>query len=121
MEEGMSTGQEAEQAGRQEPPTPDSSGGAPGAATRPRGLPSKTDQLPPFRVLLHNDDLNEMQYVVRTIIELTRLDSGRAMKIMMTAHTRGAALVLVTHKERAELFRDQFASKRLKVTIEPAD
>jgi ATP-dependent Clp protease adapter protein ClpS len=54
-------------------------------------------------------------------MELTRFDSGRAMKIMMTAHTTGAALVLVTHKERAELFRDQFASKRLKATIEPAD
>jgi len=65
--------------------------------------------------------MNEMRYVVRTIIELTRLDSRRAMEIMNTAHTKGAALVLITHRERAELFRDQFATKRLKVTIEPAN
>jgi len=76
--------------------------------------------LPPYRVLLHNDDFNEMRYVVRTIMELTRLDSGRALDIMKTAHARGSALVLVTHKERAELFKDQFAGKRLKVSIEPA-
>lgn len=118
----MSAGQEAEHAGRQEQDAQEPTGGGPGAAaTQPRRLPPKQDQLPPFRVLLHNDDLNEMRYVVRTIMELTRFDSGRAMKIMMTAHTTGAALVLVTHKERAELFRDQFASKRLKATIEPAD
>jgi ATP-dependent Clp protease adaptor protein ClpS len=33
----------------------------------------------------------------------------------------GVALVLVTHKERAELYVEQFASKRLTVTIEPAE
>lgn len=117
----MSAGQEAEHAKQPEQDAQGSGGGPGAAATQPRKLPPKMDQLPPFRVLLHNDDLNEMRYVVRTIMELTRFDSGRAMKIMMTAHTTGAALVLVTHKERAELFRDQFASKRLKATIEPAD
>lgn len=76
--------------------------------------------LPQFRVLLHNDDINELRYVVRTIIELTRMDSGRAMQVSRTAHTSGIALVLLAHKERAELYREQFAGRGLKVSIEPA-
>lgn len=115
----MSTGHEADK------PTPaanlpESGATAPGAATKPRTTPPALKQLPPYRVVLHNDDINEMRYVVRTIVELTRMDSGRAIEIMMTAHKRGAAQVLLTHKERAELYKDQFASKRLKVSIEPA-
>ena len=31
------------------------------------------------------------------------------------------ALVTVTHKERAELYQEQFQSKSLTVTIEPAE
>ena len=36
-------------------------------------------------------------------------------------HETGVALLLVTHKERAELYREQFQSKNLTVTIEPAE
>lgn len=115
----MSTGQQADKpTGAAD--TPASGADAPVAAARPRTSPPASKQLPPYRVLLHNDDINEMRYVVRTIVELTRLDSGRAIEIMMTAHKRGTAQVLVTHKERAELYKDQFASKRLRVSIEPA-
>jgi ATP-dependent Clp protease adapter protein ClpS len=40
---------------------------------------------------------------------------------MMEAHTTGVALVLTTHRERAELYQEQFKSRRLTVTIEPAE
>ena len=33
----------------------------------------------------------------------------------------GVALLLTTHKERAELYQEQFQSKGLTVTIEPAE
>lgn len=48
------------------------------------------------------------------------MDSGRAMQVSRTAHTSGIALVLLAHKERAELYREQFAGRGLKVSIEPA-
>jgi ATP-dependent Clp protease adapter protein ClpS len=38
---------------------------------------------------------------------------------MQEADKTGVALILVTHKERAELYKDQFESKGLTVTIEP--
>lgn len=86
----------------------------------PKPAPPKTDKLPPYKVLLHNDDHNEMVYVVLTIVELTPLREFEASRRMFEAHLRGLTLLLTTHKERAELYRDQFKAKGLKVTIEPA-
>lgn len=80
----------------------------------------KTRQLPPYKVLLHNDDVNEMGFVVRTIMELVHLNEPDATRRMLEAHEHQIALLLVTHKERAELIAEQFASKGLTVTIEPA-
>lgn len=88
-------------------------------AEKPRAVEPKP--LPPYKVLLHNDDVNPMDHVVRAILELTPLRRLEAIRVMFEAHRRGLALVLTTHKERAELYREQFASKRLVVTIEPAE
>jgi ATP-dependent Clp protease adapter protein ClpS len=40
--------------------------------------------------------------------------------VTIEAHETGVALLLVTHKERAELYCEQFRSKSLKVTMEEA-
>jgi hypothetical protein len=39
---------------------------------------------------------------------------------MWEAHHSGRSQLLLTHRERAELYVDQFASKGLAVVIEPA-
>jgi len=78
-------------------------------------------QLPPWKVLLHNDDKNDMRFVVESIVALTPLNQEDAVLRMKEAHQTGVALLLVTHKERAELYKDQFESKGLTVTIEPAE
>jgi ATP-dependent Clp protease adaptor protein ClpS len=75
--------------------------------------------LPPFRVLLHNDDVNPFDHVILTICKLTPLSREEAIQRTWEAHTSGVALLLVTHKERAELIQEQFASCNLTVTIEP--
>ena len=87
--------------------------------TRPKKPPAK--QLPPYKVLLHNDDKNTLEHVILTLLELTPLDVDRCKQVTLEADKTGVALVLVTHKERAELYVDQFKSKSLTVTIEPAE
>ena len=77
--------------------------------------------LPPWKVLLHNDDVNSPQFVIESIIELTPLKKQDAELRMKEADETGVALLLTTHKERAELYKDQFESKGLTVTIEPAE
>lgn len=96
-------------------------GAATAVATRPKTAPPRVDRLPPYKVLLHNDDVNDVLSVVRTITELTPLNKDEAVERTVEADKTGVALLLVTHKERAELYREQFRSKRLTVTIEPGE
>lgn len=88
---------------------------------KPASGNAKPKQLPPYRVLLHNDEVSDMVFVVRTICKLTPLAPNQAIMKMLEAHFRGVTLLLVTHKERAELYAEQFTTFKLKVTIEPAD
>ncbi len=73
-----------------------------------------------WAVLLHNDDTNDVEFVVRTVINLARLTPTEAFDRTMEADDAGVALLLVTHRERAELLEEQFQSCGLTVTIEPA-
>ena len=109
------------------PKEPSGAGGGKAAvATKPKRAPQKSpakkppQPLPPYKVLLHNDDVNEVEFVVHTIVALTPLNTEDAVLRTLEAHETGVALLLTTHKERAELYREQFQSKGLTVTIEPA-
>jgi ATP-dependent Clp protease adapter protein ClpS len=57
--------------------------------------------------------------VIAAIIELTPLKKEDALLRTLEAHETGCALLLVTHRERAELYAEQFQSKSLTVSIEP--
>jgi|SRR5262245_22190153 ATP-dependent Clp protease adapter protein ClpS len=91
------------------------------AAPKTTPKPKTPQPLPPWKVLLHNDDKNDIEYVVTTIVSLTPLNQEAAVQRTIEAHETGVALLLTTHKERAELYRDQFGSKGLTVTIEAAE
>ncbi|HUN82606.1 MAG TPA: ATP-dependent Clp protease adaptor ClpS [Phycisphaerae bacterium] len=77
--------------------------------------------LPQFKVILHNDDKNEFGYVTDTIVLLCAMNKEDAQARTMEADKTGCALLLITHKERAELFVEQFQSRSLTVTIEPVE
>jgi ATP-dependent Clp protease adaptor protein ClpS len=93
----------------------------PKRAAKPAPKQKPPQMLPPWKVLLHNDDKNEVGFVVITIVELTTLNEQDARQRTDEAHKTGVALLLTTHKERAELYKDQFESKGLTVSIEPAE
>jgi len=100
---------------------PASNSASSATAVKERPAPARVDQLPPFRVLLHNDDVNDIVYVVETIVDLTPLNIKSATEATFEAHEEGVALLLVTHRERAELYVEQFKSKNLTVTMESAE
>ncbi len=81
----------------------------------------KAKQLPPYNVLLHNDDVNTVEHVIQSILRITTLTPQDAMLRTIEAHDTGVALLLTTHRERAELYVEQFTSTKLTVTAEPAD
>jgi ATP-dependent Clp protease adapter protein ClpS len=77
-------------------------------------------QLPGYRVVLHQDAGADLMFVVRTVMELTRFCRAEATHKMWQAHHTGRSVLLVTYKERAELYVEQFAGRGLTVSIEPA-
>jgi len=83
----------------------------------PQQQPPRT--LKPWKVILHNDDVNEVDKVIQVICQLTHLKKQEAAARTQEAHRTGAALLLMTHQERADLYVEQFATYKLTVTAEP--
>ena len=75
----------------------------PRASRKPRNMPR-------YKVVLLNDEVNDFADVVKRVQELTPLNKEDVVGKVTEAHKTGCSLLLVTHKERAELYREQFAS-----------
>ncbi len=75
-------------------------------------------QIPRYKVLLHNDDVNSMEHVVKALKKVFGFDRNRCERIMLEAHQNGIALCSVEPYEQAELHRDQLSSFSLAATIE---
>jgi ATP-dependent Clp protease adaptor protein ClpS len=75
---------------------------------------------PRYRVLLHNDDFNTMEYVVQVLMQtVAGMTQPQAVNIMMEAHTNGMALVITCPLEPAEFYCETLQNNGLSSTIEP--
>ncbi len=75
---------------------------------------------PRYRVLLHNDDFNSMEYVVQTLMQtIAGMTQPQAVNIMMEAHTNGVGLVITCTLEHAEFYCETLCNHGLTSTIEP--
>jgi ATP-dependent Clp protease adapter protein ClpS len=92
----------------------------PAHPSRAAAHPQTFRPLPRYRLILLNNAARDMMFVVRTIMELIRFCREEATHKMWEAHHCGRSLLLLTYRERAELYVEQFASRGLEVTIEPA-
>lgn len=75
--------------------------------------------LPRYKVLIHNDDVNSMDHVVRALRAVFKFEVEECVRIMLEAHETGTGLCTVEPLEQAELHRDQLRSASLSATIEP--
>ena len=65
--------------------------------TKP-AAPKRTPKLlPPYKVLLHNDDVNSFEHVIASILRLTTIPPEEAVLKTIEAHETDVALLLVTH------------------------
>ena len=69
-----------------------------------------TKQLPPWNVVLLNDDDHTYEYVIEMLGKVCYHPVERAMQMAKEVDSTGRVIVLTTHKERAELKRDQILS-----------
>jgi ATP-dependent Clp protease adaptor protein ClpS len=67
---------------------------------------------PLYRVLIHNDDVTPMDFVVTVLRNIFHLLQPDAVEVMLTAHYEGLAVVQVLPKSEAEkrVARAQFAA-----------
>ncbi len=66
-----------------------------------------TRRVPPYHVILLNDDHHSMQFVVEALCKALGFNVERSMELMMKAHTDGRAVVYTGPREVAELKADQ--------------
>ncbi|MBX3415775.1 MAG: ATP-dependent Clp protease adaptor ClpS [Pirellulales bacterium] len=72
--------------------------------SRPKKKPKR---LPPYHVILWNDDDHTFLYVMEMLLGLFGHPPEKGYQIAQEVHLRGRAIVLTTTKEHAELKRDQ--------------
>ena len=74
---------------------------------------------PLYKVLLHNDPVNTMEYVVTILRQVVPILSEQdAINVMLEAHSKGVGLVIVCDLEPAEFYSETLKSKGLTSTIE---
>ncbi len=65
-------------------------------------LEEETTQGPLYRVIIHNDDVTPVDFVVLTLQSIFFLDALHAVQVMYTAHYHGQAYVQTLPKPEAE-------------------
>jgi ATP-dependent Clp protease adaptor protein ClpS len=92
---------------------------------------TKRKPLPPYVVVLHNDDLNTVDFVISVLRKVFNYDRPKAVQLTFQAHHAGRAPVWTGNLEVAELRADQIRSCGpdpvmksrgagvLRVTVEP--
>ena len=76
--------------------------------------------LPPYNVILYNDDYHFQDYVVAVLLRtISSLSVPEAIIIMQTADSMGSAIVVTCPKETAEYYQERLLSYGLTATIEP--
>lgn len=77
---------------------------------------------PRYRVLLHNDPVNTMEYVITTLRQVVpSLSEQDAIAVMLEAHNTGLGLVIVCDLEPAEFYCETLKAKGLSSSLEPEE
>jgi ATP-dependent Clp protease adaptor protein ClpS len=78
------------------------------AAPRPKSdTTTQTRRQPPYHVVILNDEEHTFDYVIDLLTKLFRHSLPVATDLTWRIHNTGRAIVYTTHREKAELKRDQ--------------
>ncbi len=71
---------------------------------------TRSKKLPPYNVIILNDEEHTFDYVIELLGKLFAHPLQKAIELTWRIHLTGRAVVYTTHKEKAELKRDQVLS-----------
>jgi ATP-dependent Clp protease adaptor protein ClpS len=79
--------------------------------TRPKpSSQTKTRLLPPYNVILENDEYHSMEFVVSVLVQALNCTAHKAVQLMLQAHNTGRAIIWTGAKEVAELKIEQIST-----------
>ena len=96
--------------------------------TAPQGETAISEDIalePPWRVIIHNDDVTPMDFVINVLVNIFRLPGEIATHVMLTAHVNGMAHVCTRPRREAQTLvnKAHFAARLedypLTFTLEP--
>ncbi len=76
-------------------------------AKTPRRSRQKPKLLPPYAVVVLDDDKHTFEYVIETFMKVLGYTAEKSFKLAEEIHTQGRSIVWSGSKEVAELKRDQ--------------
>jgi ATP-dependent Clp protease adaptor protein ClpS len=68
---------------------------------------TKTRRQPPYNVIILNDEEHTFEYVIEMLVKIFSHSLTLAETLTWRIHNTGRAIVLTTHRELAELKREQ--------------
>ena len=71
-----------------------------------------------WNVIVHNDPVNLMSYVVKVFMKVLGFSLERAEKHMLEVHHKGRSVVWTGEREKAELYVQQLHAYLLLATLE---
>jgi ATP-dependent Clp protease adaptor protein ClpS len=121
----------AKEATTTQPPSTESPKPQQQSHKKPATQPPKPKNLPQFNVILLDDDDHTYAYVIEMLGKIFAYPAARGYQLAKEVDTAGRVIVLTTHKELAELKRDQIhaygcdarlsrSAGSMSATIEPA-
>lgn len=84
-------------------------------------LETDTRLMPLYRTIIHNDDVNSFDHVIRSVSEVFRFTVEQSVMITIEAHETGCALCKVEPLEAAEFHVEQLQSAGLTASYEPEE
>jgi ATP-dependent Clp protease adaptor protein ClpS len=73
---------------------------------------------PKYKVILHNDDVNDALNVVNVIMIVMQFAQEKAIHHMKEAHLTGSSVLIVCELEHAEFYKEQLIHYKLEATVE---
>lgn len=68
---------------------------------------TSTRRQPPYHVIILNDEVHTFEYVIILLGQIFGHSRMKGEELALKIHNEGRAVVFTTHKERAELKREQ--------------
>lgn len=85
-----------------------------------KGTESLKKKSPIYKVLLHNDNYNKREYVVKVLMKIVQtITVEDAINVMQEAHIAGLALVIACAQDEAETYCEGLRLNGLIASLEP--